>query len=91
MLFLDQGPGGLQKPYYEIRDWEKIGKLFYNSDIKYFSLFTPYLSPILRIIHHNRHYEIISYFEKLDSKLLKYRFFKQSAFKAVAILNNPVK
>jgi ubiquinone/menaquinone biosynthesis C-methylase UbiE len=75
----------------KIKDWEKIRKLFNNSDIKYFSLFTPYLSPILRIIPHKRHYKIISYFEKLDSKLLKYRFFKQFAFKAVAILSNPVK
>ena len=73
------------------KDWRKFEKHFSKFEIKYFSLLTPYLSPFLRLFPEKKHFGIISYFEKIDSKLLKNRFFEKYAFKTVAIFKNPKK
>jgi ubiquinone/menaquinone biosynthesis C-methylase UbiE len=75
----------------KMKDWKQMARLFYNFNIKYFSLFTPYLSPLLKVIPSKYHFRLISFFERIDLKLLNYSFFKPFAFKAVVVLNNPIK
>jgi ubiquinone/menaquinone biosynthesis C-methylase UbiE len=75
----------------KIEDWKRIGILFNNSDIKYYSLLTPYLSPFLSFIPKKMQFGIISFFERIDTYLLKFNFFKRFAFKTVAVLGDPIK
>lgn len=75
----------------KIEDWKRFGSLFADSDVKYFSLFTPYLCPFLKVVPQNKQFGLISWFERLDSKLLEYKFFQRFAFKAVAVYKNPIK
>ena len=74
----------------KINDLVRISKEFEHSEITYFSLTTIYISPFLSLFPKNKHFAIIGFFEKIDRKLLKYRFFQYMAFKAVAILSKPL-
>lgn len=75
----------------KISDWEDIKKCFMHSEIYYFSLFTPYLSPFLRFIPRIYHFKIISFIERIDTFLFKSVFLKRLAFKTVVALHKPIK
>lgn len=73
----------------KIGDWKNFSKYFGESEIKYFSFLTILLSPFLFFIPQEKHNPVISFFNRIDEKLLKYRFFQYFAFKTVAILSKP--
>jgi ubiquinone/menaquinone biosynthesis C-methylase UbiE len=65
--------------------------LFHSAEIRFFSLLTPFLVPFLKILPKEFHYNVISFFENLGSKLLKFKVFRNGAFKTVFIMKNPIK
>lgn len=75
----------------KISQLNKIAEYFYNSEIRYFSLLTPYLPPVLNLIPKDKHISVISFIDYIGSKLLKYKIFRKAAFKAVFIMKNPKK
>jgi Methylase involved in ubiquinone/menaquinone biosynthesis len=74
----------------KLKDWNSFKKHFLKFEINYFSLTTIYLSPFLFLIPGNKQYSFISFFEKIDSILLKYRIFQFFAFKSVVVMSQPV-
>jgi ubiquinone/menaquinone biosynthesis C-methylase UbiE len=74
----------------KLKDWNNFKKHFFKFEIKYFSLTTIYLSPFLFLIPRNKQYSLISFFEKIDSILLRYRIFQFFAFKAVVVMSQPI-
>ena len=74
----------------KIKDWEEYKSLFSEFEIRYFSLTTIYVSMFLRLIPKSKHYGLISFFDRIDVRLLKYRICQLFAFKTVAVMSNPV-
>jgi ubiquinone/menaquinone biosynthesis C-methylase UbiE len=74
-----------------IKDWARLKEYFSSFEIKFFSLLTPYLIPLLMILPERSQSAVISFFEKIDDKLLRYDFLRRFAFKTVAIFHGPLK
>jgi len=75
----------------KIPDWEYLQSFFEHTEIKYFALFTPYTVPLLKITKGTYRTFISENAAKLDDNLLKNKFLQKWAFKAVAVMTNPLK
>lgn len=73
------------------QNWIGIAGQFQNSKIYYFHFLVLFPPVFLKILPEKIENSLLSVVEKIDSSILKVRFFQFLAFKTVAVLENPKK
>jgi len=73
------------------KNWTDISNKFQKSNIHYFHFLVLFLPVFLKILPERSGRRLLSFFEKIDSSLLRIRFLRFLAFKTVVVLENPIK
>jgi ubiquinone/menaquinone biosynthesis C-methylase UbiE len=72
----------------KIRDWNIIKSHFQEFGVKYFGFLTPLSILFVKLLPEKISLSILNFLEKIDDRLLQFRFLQRYAFKTVAVMSN---